>query len=128
MPAGVAFSTFGGPYFTARVEGGVSGGIFATRFPPGISGEGRYAVALSAGGFAAGPWEEDYVNWERQDEELYSFGVRPAVVAAICGALLAGGLIGERERVVAVRPQKNPWKRAGLVELMDSCDLTPDRW
>lgn len=73
--------------------------------------------------------EEDYVN--KQDEELFSYyGVRPAVVAAMCGALLAGGFIGEGERVVAVRPLKkrNPWKWAGLMDLMDSRDLTPDRW
>lgn len=92
------------------------------------SWQGEVSAALSAGGLAAEPWEEDYINWEHHGEEFYSLGVRPAVVAAICGALLAGGLIGERERVVAVRAQKNPWKRAGLLELMDSRDLTLDRW
>lgn len=46
----------------------------------------------------------------------------PSIVAVIFGSLLACGLLGEGSRVTAIRPVRaaNPWKLAGIMDLMAS--------
>ncbi|HHW44020.1 hypothetical protein GFC01_09780 [Desulfofundulus thermobenzoicus] len=58
---------------------------------------------------------------ENIDHPLSFPGLRPAVVAAITGALLAGGYLAEGERVVSILPAgRSLWKWEGVRELMDS--------
>lgn len=44
----------------------------------------------------------------------------PSIVAAICGALLACGLLSEGSVITAIRPvgTANLWKKAGIMDLM----------
>ncbi|MBE3588457.1 MAG: hypothetical protein IMW93_07880 [Thermoanaerobacteraceae bacterium] len=64
----------------------------------------------------------DYYLEQEEAAKYASFqGLRPAVVAAITGALLAGGYLAERERIVAILPAgRSLWKWEGVRELMDS--------
>lgn len=61
------------------------------------------------------------------DRYMYEYeGVKPATIAAICGALLACGLLNEKSVIKSVRRATsglNPWKVAGLLDLMLSREI-----
>lgn len=55
--------------------------------------------------------------------------VDPRVVAAIAAALTAAGYITDERQIKLIRPAKmNPWKRAGLEELMWGRELRREVW
>jgi len=54
--------------------------------------------------------------------------IKLSTVAAITAALIAGGFLGEGERIIGIRRRggMNPWKRSGLVKQMLGRDLSID--
>jgi len=67
---------------------------------------------------------------EREEEGDFLFpgydGVRPQVVAAVVGALLAGGLLRVGERITGIRARASGqrWKWAGVLDLMRRREMT----
>lgn len=59
------------------------------------------------------------------NKPVVSINVRPQIVAAITAALVAAGYLSKGSRIASVRSLKrmNPWKMAGLRELMLGRDL-----
>lgn len=72
-----------------------------------------------------------YLSGEEEEDFMLPacYGVRPQVVAAIMGVLLAGGLLPEGGRITGIRPCSPPkaWKWAGVLELMRQRDRAMDR-
>lgn len=65
---------------------------------------------------------------EREGDFLFPEydGVRPQVVAAVVGVLLAGGLLRAGERITGIRARASGqrWKWAGVLDLMRRRDMT----
>lgn len=54
-------------------------------------------------------------------------GIKPGVVAAISAALaLYGYTVGEGYQVKSITKKDNPWRKAGVMELMLSRELNRD--
>jgi|GEM_PF-2072731 hypothetical protein len=55
-------------------------------------------------------------------------GINMSKVAAITAALVAGGFLGEGEKITGIRRKggMNPWKKSGLVKHMLGRDLSID--
>lgn len=64
--------------------------------------------------------EESNFPGEGHFYHLHQTEPAPSIVAAICAALLACGLLDEGSVITAIRPvgTTNPWKMAGIVDLM----------
>lgn len=69
--------------------------------------------------------EDDWIPGD--DKSVYEHeGIKPATIAAICGALLACGLLHEKSVIKSIRRATtgvNPWKVAGLMDLMMSREI-----